>query len=204
MTGRLWTTTGRTIDPDTSRLEMSTIRRAGLKDLPEILSLLEEAIGWLGRAGLDQWQYGPNPVIRMGSALRRSLSGGTVWVVHDSDSVLTATITLDERADPEFWLPSDEPDDAFYAHRMVVRRERKGLYLGSAMLDWASRKAAAAGKTWLRLDAWSSNSTLHAYYLREGFETVRILRYEHRGSGALFQRRAGVELHRSPGLVELP
>jgi len=59
------------------------------------------------------------------------------------------------------------------------------------MLDWASGRAGAAGKQWLRLDAWSRNADLHRYYERRGFQPVRLLRFDHRGSGALYQRPAG-------------
>ena len=69
------------------------------------------------------------------------------------------------------------------------------------MLDWASRRAAAAGKRWLRLDAWASNTKLHDYYLGEQFKMVRLLQFPHRGSGALFQRPAGIELGCGPQLV---
>lgn len=33
------------------------------------------------------------------------------------------------------------------------------------MLDWAGGRAFDAGVTWLRMDAWTTNTRLHAYYL---------------------------------------
>jgi len=57
-----------------------------------------------------------------------------------------------------------------------------------ALARW---RAGAAGKQWLRLDAWSRNADLHRYYERRGFQPVRLLRFDHRGSGALYQRPAG-------------
>ncbi|MGH4014873.1 MAG: hypothetical protein ACRDSL_13335 [Pseudonocardiaceae bacterium] len=66
------------------------------------------------------------------------------------------------------------------------------------MLHWASRRATEAGKRWLRLDAWASNERLHKHYLDEGGELIRVLRFPHRGSGALSQRPAGVERRRGP------
>lgn len=125
-----------------------------------------------------------------------------MWLVrytraHDA----IATITLDERADPELWQQRDDPTGALYAHRMVVMRAEAGKGLGSSMLDWASRRAAMVGKKWLRLDVWATNSKLQDYYVNEGFENVRTLRFAHRGSGALFQRPAGVELGRGPRLL---
>jgi len=85
---------------------------------------------------------------------------------------------------------------------MLVARSEAGRDLGSAMLDWASRRANQEGKHWLRLDAWASNEQLHEYYLSEGFQLVRLLKFAHRGSGALFQRPAGIELRRGPILSD--
>lgn len=67
------------------------------------------------------------------------------------------------------------------------------MRLGDAILNWASLRAAAAGKKWIRLDTRRDNTGLHRYYLRRGFEHVRTVfpprwRTE---SGALFQRPAG-------------
>lgn len=97
-------------------------------------------------------------------------------------------VTVDGFADPEFWSADDSPDDALYVHRMVVDRNYAGKHIGKALLDWATNLAIAQGKAWLRLDAWATNTALHNYYERQGFSLVRIVSYEHRGSGALFQR----------------
>jgi ribosomal protein S18 acetylase RimI-like enzyme len=97
-------------------------------------------------------------------------------------------VTIDTFADPEFWTKDDNPDDAVYVHRMIVQRAFGGRGLGKVMLLFAETIASRAGRHWVRLDAWSTNSSLHAYYRSLGFEHVRTLRFQHRGSGALFQR----------------
>jgi GNAT superfamily N-acetyltransferase len=97
-------------------------------------------------------------------------------------------ITVDDYADPEFWTPEDQPDRALYVHRMVVDRSASGKNVGERLIDWAENLAKASGKEWLRLDAWSTNAPLHAYYKEQGFSPVRVLNLSHRGSGALFQR----------------
>ncbi|MGH3824717.1 MAG: GNAT family N-acetyltransferase [Pseudonocardiaceae bacterium] len=153
------------------------------------------SVAWLRGRGLDQWNY---PV--KWENIRRTVSDGTCWLVSDSSRAI-GTITVESRADP-YWLPSDDPDDALYVHRMVVDEGARGGELGSALLDWAARRASRAGKHWLRLDAWKSNPRLHQYYLDRGFSLVRIDDNPADLSGACFQRAASVELHIGPDVVE--
>ncbi|HEU0089661.1 MAG TPA: GNAT family N-acetyltransferase [Pseudonocardiaceae bacterium] len=166
-------------------------------DAQRVIALYHEAITWLAAQDSDQWQHMPGFEARIAA----DIAAGEVWVVRNDNDVPVATIKLDSRADPELWRPEDDPTSALYAHRMLVARSEAGQHIGSAMLDWASRRAAEATKRWLRLDAWARNEKLHEYYLAEGFELVRLLRFAHRGSGALFQRPAGVELRHGPELV---
>ena len=175
---------------------MLTIRKADADDAKDVAALIKEAVAWLARLGADQWQ---GPQFGDPDRIMISLGQGTTWAVC-ADGSLIGCVTLDESADPEFWSGSDNPASALYLHRMVVARTRAHEKVGSAILDWASQQAAARGKQWLRLDAWSSNSRLHAYYERQGFQNVRTLRLSHRGSGALFQRPAGFTLGQGPRL----
>ena len=70
----------------------------------------------------------------------------------------------------------------------MVPLEYSGTGLGSELLDWAAGRVYDAGLLWLRLDAWTTNTALHTYYLDLGFEHVRTVAT--RVSGACFQRAA--------------
>lgn len=169
-----------------------TIRPATLDDLEIVAAMHREATEWLASKGLDQWQ--PRPDGRQGPervrlAISRSIERGECYLAVDSNEPV-GTITVDTYADPEFWTADDRPDEALYVHRMIVRRSHAGAGVGKALLDFAAELAAQAGRKWLRLDAWRTNTALHDYYRRQGFQHVRTLEYSHRGSGALFQRRA--------------
>jgi GNAT superfamily N-acetyltransferase len=168
-----------------------TFEQAHEADKPIIQALQAEAAEWLAGKGTDQWQPAAMADRRKSRPNDRDLLSaikrGEVFLVKDDDDVI-GTITLDDYADPEFWLPSDEPRTALYVHRMIISRKASGRDLGSAMLDWAAQQVALAGRTWLRLDAWRTNTALHDYYRRHGFTDVRTVSLPWRGSGALFQR----------------
>lgn len=159
-----------------------TIRPARLDELGVIEHLLREASAWLASRGIEQWQSPPH-TDRIAQALRR----GEVFLATIDDRPM-ATLQVDGHADPEFWTADDKPGDALYVHRLAVSRKYAGAGIGGTLLNWASERATAAGKPWLRLDAWKNNRGLHRYYESQGFTLVRVIDLPHRGSGALFQR----------------
>ena len=169
------------------------ITRARMVDVDVIMSWRRERVAWLARRGEDQWSI---PLPR--SAIAATVAAGQTWMVWDGDDpaatiTLTAWVDVDSLwkpdRDPEaLWYPQDDPADAIYAAKMMVPLARSGQQLGDEMLDWAGGQAFQARLTWLRLDAWTSNARLHAYYVRRGFRHVRTV--ESRVSGACFQRAA--------------
>lgn len=167
------------------------ITRAGISDVDVIMKWRRERVAWLAKRGQDQWSIPlPRP------AVAATVSAGQTWMVWD-DHEPAATITLTAYVDvdglwkpdrdPEaLWYSEDDPADALYAAKMMLPLNRAGSGLGSEMLDWAAGRAYNAGLTWLRLDAWTTNTGLHDYYIRQGFQHVRTV--TSRISGACFQR----------------
>ena len=171
------------------------IRRARPDEVDTVAAMWTDAGQWLATIGSDQWQY-PARAER----ITASIAAGECWLVEQAGDPV-ATVTLDGHADPDFWTAADDLDAALYVHRMVVRRSAAGAGLGSALLDWAGARAEQAGRAWLRLDAWRTNGRLRSYYEGQGFGLVRVVDVPHRQSGALYQRPAGLRLHRGPPLL---
>ncbi|WP_333776756.1 GNAT family N-acetyltransferase [Streptomyces sp. IBSBF 3136] len=174
-----------------------TIRPAGRKEADTIAAMWEETGRRLKSKGIDQWQY-PANMQRISDDIRR----GNAYLVFDGPECL-GTITVDAFADPEFWSLNDIPGDALYAHRIIVRSNAAGISLGASLLDWAPHKAAKAGKSWLRVDAWKTNPALGRYYEAQGFTHVRTVDLPHRRSGALYQRPAGSVTGTGPRYLSL-
>jgi len=70
---------------------------------------------------------------------------------------------------------------------MIVKRSCGGRGVGGLLIKHAIDCAIKRDKTFLRLDAWTTNKDLHRYYLSQGFELVRIMDVPNRKSGALFE-----------------
>src|SRR4051812_31140248 len=103
-----------------------TARRATDADLNTVVELWTQAAAWLRERGEDQWQY-PIKV----DGIRAAISSGTCWLIDSSEQGTVATVTVDAFADPRLWQPSDQPDQALYVHRLVVRADARAQELGS-------------------------------------------------------------------------
>jgi GNAT superfamily N-acetyltransferase len=137
------------------------VRRCQARDVAEVAALLDEATVWVGERGYAQWPL-PYPRDEIEAAITR----GEVYVAElDGEIVATVTLLWD---DPTYW--GERPADAAYVHKLAVRRACAGQRIGSAIVEWADRTAAAAGRDFLRLDCLGDNPAIRAYYERLGFE----------------------------------
>ncbi|MFE6691627.1 GNAT family N-acetyltransferase [Streptomyces sp. NPDC057743] len=171
------------------------ITRATLADVPRLVRFRRDAATWLAPLGTDQWST-PFPEEHIAA----SVLAGEVFLIRESaDSEAAATVTLDHAIDPELWdlwTPEERAEPALYVHKLTVDRRYAGRDLGGQILDWAGDRAARQGARWLRLDAWTTNASLHRYYLRHGFQHVRTTTDPNEVSGWLAQRPARLTQHR--------
>lgn len=169
------------------------VRQATDADIAVVLQWRAERAAWLADRGESQWQT-PWPV----EAAERAVESGELWMVWDGD-VPAASFALSDhtqvnalwKLDSDYgvlWVQQDRPEEALYISKMVVPLARASDGLGAEILRWAGGYAFDAEKLWLRLDAWTSNAGLRAWYERQGFQLVRVV--PTRASGACFQKPA--------------
>ncbi|MBO1418634.1 N-acetyltransferase [Streptomyces sp. FH025] len=140
--------------------------RAGLDRMDEVLGVLDDAAGWLGSRGVDQW-----PARFEAAFVEPALSRGETWLVRSGGEV-AGTVTMDW-AD-KLW--ADSPGEAGYLHRLAVRRSAAGL--GARILDWAADAVRTRGADYLRLDCVAGNARLRAYYEGRGFAPRGVVAVE--------------------------
>ena len=151
------------------------LRQAVPGDLSMVSALVNEAAGWLRAAkGTDQWAN-PWPS-RTGQRDRmlHDLLKGKTWIAWDGKTA-AATITIDAE-EPltsgrrPVWPEHQRHEPALYLRRIVVSRGYAARGLGAALMDWAAEMAQAEyGAKLLRIDVWTTNLELHAYYEGQGF-----------------------------------
>jgi GNAT superfamily N-acetyltransferase len=163
--------------------------RAAERDFEVITGLIHEAAGWLRTRNTDQWaRPWPSEEGRHRRILQ-DLRAGKSWIAWDESGSPAATITAGPQDSP-VWPRETRRDPAVYAGRLIVSRSHAGRGLGAALLDWAglsARRHFAA--RWVRVDVWTTNTALHAYYLQQGFEFCGFSEaIDHYPSAALFQK----------------
>jgi ribosomal protein S18 acetylase RimI-like enzyme len=213
------------LDPDSLRAARSEImrggplyiRRAQPKDLDTITGMIEDAKARLRELGTDQWStdWADRHGHRRRDRVKHSLAEGTTWLAlfayqHPVRPVVlpVATVTIEKTANPAGWAGFDRvAEPAVYLGRLVTADGFGGLHIGSAMLDWAGRRGVDRyGAQWIRIDVWTTNSALHEYYEKRGFEYCGLVPDETCPSRKLFQRQASydsgtaIEIHEVDGL----
>ena len=163
-------------------------------DLLRLRRFRADASAWLASQGTDDWAD-PFPVARV----KASIAAGEVFLIREREGDdAAATVTLYANIDPErgeLWTPAERMEPALYGHRITVDRQYAGCGLGSQIIDWATDRAAIQGARWLRLNTWTTNRELHAYYLRNGFQHVRTTPGPGKIPGWLAQRPAERTAH---------
>jgi ribosomal protein S18 acetylase RimI-like enzyme len=139
------------------------IVQAQPEDLETVVSILEEAGRWLHGRGIDQWDAVLTP--REKEHLAQRIAAGEVYLARRGAESL-GTLRLQD-SDVAVW--GDTPGAAYYIHGFAVRRSAAGL--GRALLCWAEAEDQAAGKQYLRLDCWGTNTALCHYYEAMGFKS---------------------------------
>jgi GNAT superfamily N-acetyltransferase len=168
-------------------------------DLDAVSGLVREAAEWLRTSkNTDQWaQPWPNR-IRQRERMLNDLLKGKTWLVWDGETaVATITVDIDEPVDLNerpVWPERERHRSALYVRRVVVARDYAGSGLGAALLDWAACVAQRDHQAALiRIDVWTTNLELHAYYQGQRFvrlpdrDTASLPGYP---SQALFERAA--------------
>lgn len=164
------------------------LRLANPDDLDDVVRLRRETTEWLRARGTDQWLSDWPDTETMMAGFVRALAAGQTWfAVDDDQDHVIGMITVNEVTAPGLWTEEEERT-ALFAHRLTVDRSRAGRGLGGQLLDHAGALAQEQGRTWLRLDAWTTNAELHLYYRSQSFHHVRTVANHHTPSAACFER----------------
>ncbi|MFI5721002.1 GNAT family N-acetyltransferase [Nocardia sp. NPDC051750] len=177
------------------------IRPAALDDLSLICRLRQQRALWLAARGSDQWSTEASGLSLdyFAHVVDRAVTAGETWIA-EMNGEPAGTITINDQADNELWTEA-ELADALIVHYLIVDLRYAGEGIGRRLLAHAAALARTRGRHWVRLDAWTGNADLHAYYRRAGFRLVRVAVPDRPSpSCALFERHVNGWL-RDEGLV---
>ncbi|MFF2629548.1 GNAT family N-acetyltransferase [Kitasatospora griseola] len=158
------------------------VRPALAADLGRLAELRSAAADWIARThGSRQWSDPYNA--RRGLAL--IARGATVVAMPEPAGEVVATLTIRPVGSARLWTAEELAFPAAYLSAFAVDRRYAGRGVGGRLNDWARWRAARAGAQVLRVNVWSDNTALHAYYRTHGWQFVRAVPTSR--SGALFE-----------------
>jgi GNAT superfamily N-acetyltransferase len=164
------------------------LSRASERDLGVITGLIDEAANWLRTKNTDQWAQPWPSVEDRSDRILTDLLADRTWIAWDGD---TPAATFTASAEHNLiWPAETRRESAVYVCRLVVRRSHSGQGLGARLLDLAGIRAKReVGARWVRVDVWTTNRALHAYYTQQGFEFCGFCENaDHYPAAALFQK----------------
>ncbi len=164
------------------------VQVAGPGELDAFVALLEGAGGWLWRRGIRQWEPGSHHAQL--PRLTRDLERGCVHLAR-IEGKLAAGVILDWERGP---LWQDRPGDAGYVYKLAVARALAGRGVGLALLRHCESHTAQSGRQFVRLDCWSGNDRLRAYYADNGYVDCGEAE-EHGARVARFEKRVLAKSH---------
>jgi ribosomal protein S18 acetylase RimI-like enzyme len=167
------------------------IRPARMDDMPSILGLIDDAAQWLQtEKKSDQWKRPWPDEPSRDQRIRRDIKVARTWIVENDDG-LVGTVSFGRGGSKKLWTERERNQPAIYVSRLIVSRRHASDGIGADLIDWAGQCGALGWDAeWIRVDVWTSNDALQAYYRRRGFMHVRTWPYDPRDypSAALFQK----------------
>ena len=160
--------------------------------MPSIIGLIDGAARWLQtEKHSDQWQRPWPDELARDQRIRRGIKVARTWIVENDDG-LVGTVSFGRGGNKKLWTLRERNQPAVYVSRLIVSPRYAGEGIGADLIDWAGQRGVAGWKAELiRVDVWTSNDELQAFYKRQGFTHVRTWQFNDPWdypSAALFQK----------------
>jgi len=168
---------------DLTAQESAAVIRQACPDEAEVVSaILTEAAEWLAERGEPLWKAGELAP----EAVATDVADGLFHLVWIGDEA--AGVFKMQEEDLLFW-PDLPHGEAIYLHRIAVRRQHSGSGVLDAIIGFARKATATAGRRFLRLDCEASRPKLCAVYEKRGF-----VKHSERQVGPYFVARYQLEV----------
>ena len=169
------------------------IRRAERDDAPSIIGLIDDAAQWLRtEKNSDQWNRPWPDEHSRDQRIRRGIKVARTWIVENEDGLVVGTVSFGRGGNKKLWTLRERNQPAVYVSRLIVNRRHAGEGIGADLINWAGQRGRHGWKAeWIRVDVWTSNDALQAYYKRQGFTHLRTWQFNDPWdypSAALFQK----------------
>jgi GNAT superfamily N-acetyltransferase len=153
------------------------VSQATHADIPGVLAVFDDAVGWLTQKGLSgQWGSTPfSEIPNMHTQFADWIDDGTLYVARLDGEIAGTIVVTGEAPKYAAHMWDSFPNTGLYIEAFATRRSPEGRGLGRRLLQWAEDYAKQNGKSVLWLDCWADNPDLCDYYERAGYEPRGLL-----------------------------
>lgn len=143
------------------------MRKANLKDLKNIINIIDQAKAALKDDGVDQWQNGSPDNMLVGRQITRNSS-----YVYEKDGNILAYAYLSEDYEPTYAAVMSlvKGNNAYTIHTFCVADEAKGKGVASKFFDEIVTFAKENDKDSLRIDTHEDNFKMRGLIEKMGFQ----------------------------------
>lgn len=144
---------------------MLMIKQATDEDIHIIEKILLDAVDWMDKNGLHQWEADQ---VKW-NVISKYFVASDFYIAYENDNPAACIAIIDY--DPNFWenIPQGE---SLYIHKVAVVRDYAGKGYSKKLIDFAKEKARSMGIKTIRLDCHRNRAKVRAIYEREGFVCV--------------------------------
>ncbi len=179
--------------------ESFQIRPAQKSDMRAIIGLIDEAARWLNaEKGTDQWQRPWPDLAARNQRIRRGIKRHRTWIVEDCSEPadgtrrLVGTVSCGRGGNRKLWTLRERNEPAVYISRLIVNRQHASRGIGAALINWAGLRGLRNWDAqWIRVDVWTTNEELQAYYKAQKFTHLKTWTFDdpwEYPSAAVFQK----------------
>jgi len=153
---------------------MVMLRKTTMKDLRQVMEIIEQGKNYLKSNGIDQWQNGyPNEDV-----IKEDIVNGYGYVL-ECEGKVVGTVALSFDGEPWYedirdgkWLTNGE---FLVIHRMAVSHAVRGTDAASEMIKQSEKLCTSLGVRSIKIDTHKDNIVMQKFVKKNGFEYCGIV-----------------------------
>lgn len=163
---------------------LGSVRKATMKDLPDVVALFQKAIYHMNAAGIDQW----DDIYPDEATLAVDIKDEAMYLFA-IDGEIAAVFVLNGKCDPEYASGCWKGHGLSFAvvHRLCVNPAFQRQGIGTRAMTAAEDIIKSTGIASVRLDAFSENPPALRLYHRLGYTRVGSMRFR-KGQFYLYEK----------------
>ena len=146
-----------------------TIRKAEIKDVKEILSLLSEVLEIHAKIRPDIFVSGTTKYNEEDLKKKLTNPSEQIYVIEEDNKLMGFLFSIIEEVNSR----NMRPHKIFYIDDLCVEESARGKHIGQKLFEFAKEEAKRLGCYEITLNVWEGNESAKAFYEKMGLKTKK-------------------------------